>query len=59
VKRIFYLLVGGMMCYEIIAVADKDEGNTISEIFWGLGKKPIIPFLFGLCAGHFFWQREQ
>ena len=48
------LLVLGI--YEVYALA-KNQGLTISEITWRLAyRHPLLPFAFGLLAGHFFWQ---
>ena len=48
--------------YEIYALANGADGDTISEYFWAVsGKYPILPFFLGIVigslAGHFWWQR--
>lgn len=56
--RIFLGLVGGLCVYELVTLANKCEGDTISEIVWATTtKRPILPFAFGCVMGHFFWQR--
>ena len=54
---IFAILVAGLFIYEAIALFNSKSGDTISEIFWHLSQRPLVPFLFGLLCGHFFWQR--
>jgi hypothetical protein len=53
---VFVLLVLGLFIYEGIALFNHVDGDTISEIFWHLSQRPLVPFLFGLLCGHFFWQ---
>lgn len=55
---VFWVLLGLMFVYEGWAIASLN-GTTISEITWGLAAHPIVPFLVGIVAGHFFWQRDQ
>ena len=48
--------------YEVYALANGQDGDTISEYFWAVsGKYPILPFFLGVIigtlAGHFWWQR--
>jgi hypothetical protein len=53
-----YLLIGGVVAlfvYEFWAAANKQSGDTISEIVWRASRKPILPFAFGVLMGHFFW----
>lgn len=57
-KRGFYALVGGLLIYELVALRNECEGDTISEIVWAATtKRPLVPFAAGLLCGHFFWQR--
>jgi hypothetical protein len=54
-----WLLILGLVLivtYEVWAIRRKEPGDTISEIFWKASKKPLVPFLFGVLAGHFVWQ---
>jgi len=53
---IFWLLVAGLLVYEAITILNQVPGDTISEIVWReTSKRPLIPFIFGLLMGHFFW----
>lgn len=56
-KYIFGLLILALFIYEAYALLNRQPGDTISEIFWYLSKRPLVPFLFGLLCGHLFWQR--
>ncbi len=59
-KRVFLALVGGMVAYELVALAEKRRGDTISEIIWTeTSHYAILPFAFGVLMGHFFWQRGE
>lgn len=54
---IFLVLIGALFAYEGFALANKRQGDTISELMWAGSKRPLLPFLFGLLCGHLFWQR--
>jgi hypothetical protein len=56
-KWIFGLLCLSLGAYEVFALLNAKTGDTISEIFWHLSRRPLVPFLFGLLCGHFFWQK--
>lgn len=59
-RRAFLALVGGLVVYEVLALANKHEGDTISEIVWdATTERPIVPFLAGVLCGHFFWTRRR
>jgi hypothetical protein len=56
-KTLFGVLAGALAVYEIAAFVNRQKGDTISECVWrGCNDRPIVPFLFGLAAGHLFWQ---
>ena len=55
--KIFAVLVIALFVYEGIALLNGKSGDTISEIFWYYSRRPLVPFLFGMLCGHFFWQR--
>ena len=38
-------------CYEAWTLVNEYEGDTISEILWGLSSRPIVPWLFGVATG--------
>lgn len=44
-----------LLIYEIYAIKSSKKGDTISEGIWSASKRPIIPFIFGVVMGHFFW----
>ena len=58
----YYILVGlvvGLFVYEFFALKRKKK-ETISEVVWRLTfRHPIIPLLFGILMGHFFWPSAQ
>lgn len=54
---VFWVLLVAMIGYEAWALFS-GNGQTISEITWNLARHPIVPFLVGVLAGHFFWQRD-
>lgn len=56
---IFALLIIALFVYEGIALFNSKSGDTISEILWHLSQRPLVPFLFGLLMGHFFWQKVE
>ena len=56
---VFVALIFGLFLYEAITLFNKSSGDTISEIIWYLSKRPLVPFLFGLLMGHFFWQEYK
>ncbi len=57
-KWVFALLCLAMLGYEAAALLNHKTGDTISEIFWALSRRPLVPFLFGVLCGHFFWQSQ-
>ncbi len=50
----FWALVGLLLVYEAVALA-RHRGETISEIIWRLGRRPLVPFVLGMLAGHLVW----
>lgn len=58
-EHVFLTLVAGLIAYEVYALTDDCDGDTISELVWAAtAKRPIVPFAIGVVMGHFFWQRE-
>lgn len=50
------LLLGG---YDIWVYVKAGTPATISWIIWDSAKgNPMIPLMFGILMGHFFWQME-
>lgn len=59
-RRLFYALAAGLCVYELVTLANRHPGDTISEIVWdATTKRPLVPFACGLLMGHFFWQRVE
>ena len=59
-KRVLALLALLLAGYEGWTLSNAAEGDTISEVVWALTERfPVISFLFGVVAGHFFWQRRH
>jgi hypothetical protein len=53
-------IIGGGLAYEAWALANKAKDDTLSEEFWRAAyRRPLIPFLFGMLAGHFVWQSDK
>jgi hypothetical protein len=52
------VVLGFILVYDIYLLVRGGAHNTISWMVWGWSKEfPIIPFLFGLTMGHFFWSQ--
>ena len=59
-RYVFLGIVGAALGYELWALMNRRDGDTISEIVWdATTKRPLVPFALGMVAGHFFWQRVQ
>lgn len=57
-RMLFGLLCLALLGYEGLALWTTAPGDTISEIMWQLGQRPLVPFALGFLMGHFFWQRR-
>ena len=51
--------IGLLLGWEAWTLANRRVGDTISESVWRASRRPLIPFLAGLVAGHFFWQAQN
>lgn len=59
-RTIFLGLVGGLVVYELVTLANDAPGDTISEIVWeATARRPLVPFAVGVLCGHFFWPRAR
>ena len=58
-KRVLFALGAGLAAYEFEALRNRNDGDTISEVVWAANRYPLIPFLAGMVAGHFFWQENK
>ena len=45
------LLIG----WDIWAYVEPTRGDTISEVFLYFSQHPVLPFAFGVLAGHLCW----
>jgi hypothetical protein len=55
------LLIVGValaLTYELLAAFGTGD-PTISQLVWTANSHPIVPFLFGVVAGHLFWQGKR
>lgn len=53
------LVVLVVIGYDAWACADRENRDTISSMVTESSKKYlIIPFIFGLLVGHFFWSQH-
>lgn len=55
VSTIIVVLAVALASLDVYLATDKRPANTISEIIWKASRNPIIPFAFGVIAGHLFW----
>lgn len=59
VMWISMLIVLLVIAYDAYAVAHKDKYDTVSKIITKSSEKYLlIPFIFGLLVGHFFWSQH-
>ena len=59
-KKAFFGLAAAALVYELVALRNRREGDTISEIIWDLSDEyPVLPFAAGVVGGHFFRQRKR
>jgi hypothetical protein len=52
--------IGLLAAYEVLTHLDDDD-PTISQHIWRACARygPVVPFMFGLAAGHLFWQAKR
>ena len=58
-NRAFIGIAAAIVAYEFEALRNREQGDTISERVWHASSYPLVPFLAGMIAGHFFWQRGR
>jgi hypothetical protein len=46
-----------LIVYEIWSIKSVQTGDTLSEMMWKLSERPLIPFMFGMLCGHYFWRK--
>lgn len=49
-RLVFY---GILMLVEMWAIANNRKGDTISEAFWELSSRPLVPWVCGLLTAYF------
>lgn len=62
-KKITLLVMGaaatGLIGWDIVVAANKQEGDTISEILLRSSRRvPIIAATWGILTGHLFWPQR-
>lgn len=61
-KKTVMIMVGttiGLVLWDVVVAANKEKGDTISEITKAAAHKhPMIPLGFGILMGHFFWSQS-
>lgn len=57
VEWIFWTLIGGLFVYEGVTLwITRKPDDHITAIIRRMTKdNPLLPFMFGLLMGHFFW----
>lgn len=50
---------GLLLAYEAYTLSNKDEDDTISEFFWSVMRRPLVPFALGGLVMHFVWQSQD
>lgn len=59
VMWILLVLTIGLIGYDAYLCTNREENDTISEVITNSSKRYLlIPFLFGLLMGHFFWSQH-
>ena len=57
-KYAIFVPLALLALYELYSLFNGKPDDTISAIVWrAAAERPLIPFLFGLVMGHFFWPR--
>jgi hypothetical protein len=60
VKTFLVSLAAGAAAYELAALRNEAEGDTLSEVVWSASDRwPVVAFAAGMVAGHFFWPRVK
>lgn len=59
--RLFAVLIAALVGVEVWALNTPERGDTLSELVWAMNANfgPIVALLFGVLAGHWFWQRKR
>ena len=52
------IAIAALIAYEMYAVLNAAQGDTLSEAVWKYGQHPMLAFAVGVLVGHFWWQRK-
>lgn len=44
---------GVCLAFEVWAIANKRKGDTISEAFWELAQRPLVPWVCGVLTAYY------
>lgn len=59
----FYILLGItvlLIIWDLYVANTATPGDTISELVLGYAREhPVVPFIFGVIMGHFFWPQVE
>jgi hypothetical protein len=52
--------IAGLIGWDIVVAANKEKGDTISEILLRAAKKvPAVAMAWGVLSGHLFWPQRM
>lgn len=49
----------GLIAWDVFVWAEPLRGDTISEVFLYFSAHPVLPFAFGVLAGHLCWPQYK
>jgi hypothetical protein len=52
---VLFAVIGVLLGWEIYTLLNTSKDDTITASIHKWSRRPLVPFLFGLLAGHFFW----
>ena len=56
--KVVLSVIAFLLLYEGWTLVNATPNDTISESIWRIAQRySLLPFLFGLLMGHFFWPR--
>lgn len=60
-KSTLYALISlwiGLIAWDVFLGTDGEPGTTISAVMKTISRVPAISYVFGVLAGHLFWNRK-
>jgi hypothetical protein len=48
-----------LIAWDVYVAVNAEEGDTISEVLLFVSRHPVLPFVFGVLAGHLFWPQYR